>query len=102
MKGYKAFEKGMVCLGFQYVEGKTFEHKGRIIPCSTGFHFCENPLDVLNYYPLVDLNGDLSEFGEVEALGETKTVGNNSVTNQLRIDAKLDLSRLIKASFEFL
>ncbi|ADO59442.1 hypothetical protein [Paenibacillus polymyxa] len=102
MKGYKAFEKGMVCLGFQYEVGKTFEHKDRIVPCSMGFHFCENPLDVLNHYPLVDVSGDLSEFAEVEALGETKTVGNKSVTNQLRIGEKLDLPGLIKASFEFL
>ncbi|ADO59754.1 hypothetical protein [Paenibacillus polymyxa] len=102
IKGYKAFEKGLVCRGFQYEEGKTFEHKGQIVPCSTGLHFCENPLDVLNHYPLIDSRGELSEFAEVEALGETKKVDDKSVTNQLRISAKLDLPEYINESCEFL
>ncbi|MBP1308996.1 hypothetical protein JOD82_002016 [Paenibacillus sp. 1182] len=102
IKGYKAFEKGMVCLGFQYEEGKTFLHEGPTVLCDEGFHFCKNPLDVLNFYPLIDSSGELSEFAEVEALGETKTVGNKSVTNQLRIGAKLDLPGFIKAGYEAL
>ncbi|KIL38220.1 hypothetical protein SD70_27730 [Gordoniibacillus kamchatkensis] len=102
MKGYKAFKKGLICRGFQYKEGKTFEHTGDLRVCNSGFHFCENPLDVLNYYPLIDDNGELSDFAEVEALGDIKTEDNKSVTNKIKIGAKLDLPGFVKASFDFL
>ena len=72
MKGYKAFEKGMICNGKQYAENTVFEEDTAEI-CESGMHFCANPLDVLNYYPLIDENGDLSEFAEVEALDESIT-----------------------------
>ena len=69
MKGYKAFESGLICRGKQYAENTVFEEpKARI--CYSGMHFCKNPLDVLDYYPLVDDNGKMSEFAEVEALDE--------------------------------
>jgi hypothetical protein len=55
MKGYKAYKKGLVCKGFQYEEGKIFK-TDKAICCSTGFHFCENPLDTLNYYDYANLN----------------------------------------------
>ena len=32
--------------------------------------FCEEPFDVLNYYSLVDENGDISDFADVEAVGD--------------------------------
>ncbi|OMD31342.1 DUF7666 domain-containing protein [Paenibacillus odorifer] len=100
-KGFKAFDKGLVCRGFQYEEGKTFEMEGRIEPCDRGFHFCENPLDVLEYYPLINRDGEVTEFAEVEAVGDLKTDGNKSVTNKLRIGAKLGLPGFIKASVDF-
>ena len=56
MKGYKAFEKGMICKGKQYAEKTVFEEESAEI-CKSGMHFCKNPLDVLDYYPLVDENG---------------------------------------------
>ncbi|MEK8206746.1 hypothetical protein NST41_14225 [Paenibacillus sp. FSL L8-0696] len=101
-KGFKAFDKGLVCRGFQYEEGKAFEMEGRIEPCNRGFHFCENPLDVLEYYPLINRDGEVTEFAEVEAVGDLKTDGNKSVTNKLRIGAKLGLPGFIKASVDFL
>ncbi|WP_425415798.1 DUF7666 domain-containing protein, partial [Paenibacillus tianmuensis] len=102
MKGFKAFEKGLVCRGFQYSEGKTFEQTGAPEVCGRGFHFCENPLDVLNYYPLVDENGEVTDFASVEALGDVRTKDDKSATNKIEIGAKLDLPGFIKASFDFL
>jgi hypothetical protein len=103
MKGYKAFSKGLVCKDKQYKEGEIFEEKGGNI-CGPGMiHFCENPLDCLDYYPLVDENGEFSEFAEVEALDEVVTDDNKKyATKKLKIGAKLDLSGFIKASVGFL
>ena len=101
MKGYKAFEKGLICKGKQYAENTVFEEDNAEI-CESGMHFCENPLDVLNHYPLVDGNGDMTEFAEVEALDECKTDDNRKFcTKKLKIGAKLSFSGFIKACVDF-
>src|ERR1035437_8877937 len=101
VKGYKAFKEGLVCNGFQYKENETFETKGKPIRCgNNGFHYCENPLDVLNYYGLCE-----SEFAEVEALGDIDNgdgEDTKAATNKIKIGAKIDLKGFIKASFDFL
>ena len=40
MKGYKAFEKGMICRGKQYAENTVFEEDAAEI-CKRGMHFCK-------------------------------------------------------------
>lgn len=101
MKGYKAFEKGMICKGKQYAENTVFEEEKAEI-CESGMHFCKKPLDVLNYYPLVDNDGNISEFAEVEALDEPKTNnGKKFCTKKLKIGAKISFAELVQASINF-
>ncbi|MBK9272778.1 MAG: hypothetical protein IPM48_14430 [Saprospiraceae bacterium] len=99
MKGFKAFDKDFKCNGFQYKEGETYEHKGKVELCKSGFHFCENPLDVLNYYNLTDCN-----FAEVEAkdISEEKSDDSKRVCNKITIKSKLDLKSFVNASVNFL
>ena len=64
-------------------------------------HFCKNPLDTLDYYPLIDNKGNITEFAEVEALDDAKTNDNKKFcTKKLKIGAKLNLSQFIKASVD--
>ena len=101
VKGYKAFGKGMKCKGKQYEENTTYEEFGDSI-CNEGvMHFCENPFYVLNYYPLIDENGDFSEFAKVEALGNVYSQNDKLATNKLHIGAKLDFKGFIKACIDF-
>ena len=101
-KGYKAFNSDFTCKGKQYEENTTYEESGDRI-CDKGvMHYCENPLDVLNYYPLVDSKGRISEFAEVEALGKVYHEGDKSATNKLYIGAKLGLKGFIKACIDFI
>ena len=101
VKGYKAFEKGMKCKGKQYEENTTYEEFGDSI-CNEGvMHFCENPFYVLNYYPLIDENGDFSEFAKVEALGNVYSQNDKLATNKIHIGAKLDFKSFIKACIDF-
>ena len=96
-KGFKAFDKGLICRGKQYAENTEYKESGAISLCNHGIHYCENPLDILNYYDLCN-----SEFAEVEDLGTPQTDGQISVTNHIKIKAKLDFKGFIKASFDFL
>ena len=101
VKGYKAFDKGMKCKDKQYEENTTYEENGDEI-CEAGvMHFCENPFDVLNYYPLVDENGDISDFADVEAVGDIYKRKDKTATNKLHIGAKLGLKGFIKACVDF-
>ena len=101
MEGYKAFEKGLICRGKQYAENTVFEEDKAEI-CESGMHFCKEPLEVLNYYPLVDDDGNMTEFAKVEALDECKTNDNKKFcTKKLRIGAKISFSQLVQASVSF-
>ena len=102
MKGYKAFEKGLICRGKQYAENTVFEEKNAYI-CRRGMHFCENPFDVLDYYPLVNVNGEFSDFAEVEALADTNTDDKKKYcTTKLQIGAKLSFAGFVNACIDFL
>lgn len=100
MKGYKGFNKGLICRGKQYAENTIFEEPEANI-CENGMHFCENPFDVLDYYGFVAKNGELNEFAEVEALDETQTDDNKKYcTTKLKIGAKLSLVEFVKMCAE--
>ncbi len=106
MKGYKAFRKGMICAPDkqhvkQYAENSVFEEDSAEV-CKKGMHFCKDPLAVLDYYPLVDENGEMSEFAEVEALDECSTDdGQKYCTKKLKVGAKLSFPALVQASVDF-
>ena len=101
MKGFKAFGKGLVCRGKQYAENTVFEEKEASI-CKSGMHFCENPLDVLDYYPLIDSSGNVVEVAQVEALDECHTDDSKKYcTKKLKIGVKLSLKEFVKAAIDF-
>ena len=101
MKGYKGFNPGLICRGKQYKENTVFE-EDRAKICKSGMHFCENPFDVLNYYPLVNEDGSFSDFAEVEALEKAETDDNEKFcTKKLRIGAKLSFGEFVRICVDF-
>ena len=106
MKGYKAFRKGMICAPDrqhikQYAENTVYEEDSAEV-CKKGMHFCKDPLAVLDYYPLVDENGEMTEFAEVEALDECITDNEQKYcTKKLKVGAKLSFQALVQASVDF-
>jgi hypothetical protein len=71
--GVKGFNLDMACMGFQFEVGKTYEHKGEVELCESGFHFCDNINDVFSYYP-----PSTSIYCEVEAWDITKGEDKNA------------------------
>ena len=101
MKGYKGFNKGLICRGKKYEENTVFEESNAEI-CRSGMHFCENPFDVLAYYPFVSDNAELNEFAEVESLAEVETDDEKKFcTKKLKVGKKLDIAGLCSAFVDF-
>ena len=103
MKGYKAFDKGLICKDKQYKENEVFEEE-KAVPCHRGMHFCKNPFDVLNYYDLVDDNGDFSDFAEVEAPDDAEVKTDDNIkycTTKLKVGAKFSFAGFVKTCVDF-
>lgn len=102
IKGYKGFNKGLVCRDKQYAENTVFDEDDAVL-CGSGMHLCENPLNVLKYYPYYNSDTkSFSEYAEVEAPEDvTESNGEKSVTKQLKIGSKISFDELIKAGVEF-
>ena len=93
---YKGFDKNFQCRGFQYEVGKSYTHEGKIEPCTSGFHACEYPLSVFNYYAPAN-----SRFAEVEASGKIVPAEDKIACEKLKIKAELSFDTLIKAAIKF-
>lgn len=101
MKGYKAFEPGLICKGKQYEENAIATEE-RAEPCKCGIHFCESPFDVLDYYPLITDEGKFTDFAEVEALDEPVTDDKKKYcTTKLKVGAKLSFAGFVRACIDF-
>jgi len=93
---YKGTDKDGKCQGFQFEVGKEYKHKGDIKLCAKGFHACENPLDVFDYYSPVD-----SKFFEVEQGGNKESDAHKTVSSTIKIKAEIGLGDLIQAGVKF-
>ena len=103
LNGYKAFEPGMICKGKQYQENTDYEEEGGEI-CEKGMmHYCVNPFEVLNFYPLVNDSGKVSDFAAVKSLEEPVSGDNGKfATKKLHIGVKLGLPGFVKACIDYL
>ena len=103
IKGFKGFDKDLKCRDYQYEVGKEFEEKGKIEACSNGFHFCENPLDVLGYYP-PSMKKGLSRYCIVEGSGNIDKDGDDTkvACSKLHISAEIGLKGLVEAGVKFI
>ena len=100
--GYKAYEPGLVCRGYQYEEGKTYKKNGHGVCVGGVTHYCVNPFDVLDHYPLVREDGKFSEFTTVEAIDEPVTNdGRKFATSTIKIGVKLGFAGFVKACIDF-
>ena len=94
---YKGMDKDMKCRGFQYEVGGEYE-TDKAKACECGFHACEYPLDVFNYYPPAG-----SRFFEVEQSGNLSKSGEDTkvASTKIKIGEELSIAGLVKAAVEY-
>ena len=92
---YKGMNADMTCRGKQYEVGKIY-HEDKAVCCHAGMHACENPLDVLHYYPLKDS----PRFFEVECGGNVDKSGNGSKLSctELTVKGEVNFAGLVRAT----
>ena len=97
IKAYKGFNTDLTCRDFQYEIGKEYEQKGKIEACKTGFHACENPMDVFKfYYP------SNSRYCEVEQSGTIDRSQDKIASSKIHIQCEIGLSGIIQAGVKFI
>ena len=103
IKAFKGFDKNMQCRGYQFEIGKTYTHDGEVKACSSGFHSCENPLDVLSYYPLIGDDGSMNRFSSVSASGAISRHDSDSkvASASIKIEAELKLPEIVRAAVKW-
>ena len=100
--GFKAYDPGLICRGYQYEEGKTYKKNGHGVCVGGVTHYCVNPFDVLDHYPLVREDGKFSEFTTVEAIDEPVTNDERKfATSTIKIGVKLGFAGFVKACIDF-
>ena len=99
IKSYKAFDKNMRCRDFQYEVGKEYNMDGEIKCCNRGFHACKFPLEVWDYYDILN-----SRFAEVEQSGEIDEEEKSTkvCSSHIKIKAELKLADIINIGVEWL
>ena len=97
---YKGFDKDLKCRGFAYEIGKDYEQHGSVKCCENGFHACEFPLDVFNYYA----PGGNSRYCTVTQSGVTHKKGGDSkvASSKIHIEREIGLDGIIKAGVKFI
>ena len=99
IKAYKGFDKNMQCRGYQYEVGKEYDMDGEIKCCDRGFHACKSPMEVWDYYDMLN-----SRFAEVEQSGKIDEDGNSTkvCSSHIKIKAELKLADIINIGVEWL
>ena len=94
---YKGFNKDLTCKGFKYEIGKEYEEQ-EVSICKSGFHACENPFDVLDYY------GDIlnNRFCKVEQSGTIKKEYKKQISSKIKVVAEIGFTGLFKAGVEWI
>ena len=96
---YKGFDKDFKCRGFQYEVGNTYETDDDIACCNRGFHACESPIEVFDYYDMLT-----SRFAEVEQSGkiDKEAASTKTCSSRIKIKAELKLADIINLGVEWL
>ncbi len=94
---YKGFNSNLKCINYQYKVGKTYHHDGPVELCSSGFHACEYPLHIFNFYTPCS-----SRFTVVEQSGYMQTDNVKIVSSIIHIKREINILELATAAKKYI
>ena len=91
---YKGFNEDLSCRGFQYEIGKEYCLEGELELCANGFHACEHPLDVFDYYSM----SLYTRYAMVELFGDVDFATDNKklCATNIRIVKEMSIDELVE------
>lgn len=91
---YKGFDEDLSCRGFQYEIGKEYCLDGELELCANGFHACQNPLDVFDYYSM----SSSTRYAMVELWGDVDFAIDNEklCATNIRIVKEMSIDELVE------
>ena len=91
---YKGFDEDLSCRGFQYEIGKEYCLEGELELCVNGFHACQNPLDVFDYYSM----SLYTRYAMVELFGDVDFATDNKklCATNIRIVKEMSIDELVE------
>jgi hypothetical protein len=95
----KGFDRDLRCRGYQFAEGETFSHDGKVSLCGSGFHACpvdQHPLSVFEFYPPAT-----STYREVKQFGGTEAGGTKLVSAKITIGVEITIGELVKRAWDY-
>ena len=94
MEAYKRFDKYLKCRGYQYQIGGEYTEDSAEL-CKRGFHACEFPRDIFNYYAPAE-----SRFCEVDldATDEQNSEDSKRVGTRIKIGSEISAADIAKIS----
>lgn len=98
IKTIKGFYPDMTCRnGFQYEKGEDYETDQACV-CECGFHGCEHPLNVFEYYPPAK-----SVFHKVEQSGMLSRHNKDTkvASTKIRIGESINIAEMVQAAIEY-
>ena len=96
IQSYKGFDQNLRCRGEQFTIGETKSLEGEIKPCEHGYHACEEPFKVFDYYPPTS-----SRYCEVEQSGDMKREGDKIASRTIKVKTEIGIPGLVKAQIEY-
>lgn len=91
---YKGFNNDFSCRGFHYEVGKEYHIDDEVELCVNGFHACQNPLDVFNYYSMTSL----TRYALVELWGGVEFAADNEklCATDIRIVKEMTIDEMVE------
>ena len=102
IKAFKAFNHDFTCRDYQYEVGKTYEIEGDVEICENGFHACENPFDIWEYYPIINNDGKFSRYAHITASGDIDKGNDKFASAKITINLELTFPEFIKSAVNWI
>ena len=97
MKAYKGFDKDLKCRGYQYQIGGEYTEDSAEL-CKRGFHACELPHDIFNYYAPAESRFCKVDLDATDEQNSEDSEDSKQVGTRIKIGSEISAADIAKIS----